>query len=75
VLLIERGPGVETKQIKTSYSTTAGTAWITFDNARVPVGNTLGKEGGGIFVILRCARAWFSASEGELERRSCCQQL
>ncbi|KAH6908981.1 acyl-CoA dehydrogenase [Coprinopsis sp. MPI-PUGE-AT-0042] len=44
--------GVETKQIKTSYSTTAGTAFITFDNVKVPVGNTLGEEGGGIFVIL-----------------------
>lgn len=53
VILVERGPGVETKQIKTSYSTTAGTAYITFDNARAPVGNTLGEEGGGIFVILR----------------------
>jgi alkylation response protein AidB-like acyl-CoA dehydrogenase len=53
VILIERGPGVETKAIKTSYSSTAGTAWITFDNVRVPVGNTLGQEGGGIFVILR----------------------
>lgn len=52
VILVERGPGVETKQIKTSYSTTAGTAYITFDNVRVPVGNTLGQEGGGIFVIL-----------------------
>jgi len=52
VILVERGPGVETKQIKTSYSTTAGTAFITFDNVRVPVGNTLGEEGGGIFVIL-----------------------
>ncbi|KAL0954473.1 hypothetical protein HGRIS_003443 [Hohenbuehelia grisea] len=52
VLLIERGPGVETKQIKTSYSTTAGTAYITFDNVRVPVENTLGEVGGGIFVIL-----------------------
>jgi hypothetical protein len=39
--------------MKTSYSATAGTAWITFENARVPVGNTLGQEGGGIFVILR----------------------
>jgi alkylation response protein AidB-like acyl-CoA dehydrogenase len=55
VILVERGPGVETKQIKTSYSTTAGTAYITFDNARAPVGNTLGEEGGGIFVILRSA--------------------
>ena len=53
VILVERGPGVETKQIKTSYSTTAGTAYITFDNARAPVENTLGEEGGGIFVILR----------------------
>jgi len=53
VILVERGPGVETKQIKTSYSTTAGTAYITFDDARAPVGNTLGEEGGGIFVILR----------------------
>jgi alkylation response protein AidB-like acyl-CoA dehydrogenase len=52
VMLIERGEGVETRQIKTSYSTTAGTAFITFDNVKVPVSNTLGPEGGGIFVIL-----------------------
>ncbi|KAH8831752.1 acyl-CoA dehydrogenase [Flagelloscypha sp. PMI_526] len=52
VILVERGEGVETRQIKTSYSTTAGTAFITFDNVKVPVGNTLGEEGGGIFVIL-----------------------
>ena len=44
---------METRQIKTSYSTTAGTAYITFDNVKVPVENTLGEEGGGIFVILR----------------------
>jgi hypothetical protein len=55
VILVERGPGVETRQIKTSYSTAAGTGYITFDNVRVPVGNTLGQEGGGIFVILRYA--------------------
>jgi alkylation response protein AidB-like acyl-CoA dehydrogenase len=52
VILVPRGPGVETRQMKTSYSTTAGTAFITFDNVRVPVGNTLGEEGGGIYVIL-----------------------
>ncbi|KAJ8587519.1 acyl-CoA dehydrogenase NM domain-like protein [Rhizopogon salebrosus TDB-379] len=52
VILVERVPGVETRQIKTSYSTAAGTGYITFDNVRVPVGNTLGQEGGGIFVIL-----------------------
>jgi alkylation response protein AidB-like acyl-CoA dehydrogenase len=52
VMLIERGEGVETKAIKTSYSPTAGTAFISFDNVKVPVENTLGAEGGRIFVIL-----------------------
>jgi alkylation response protein AidB-like acyl-CoA dehydrogenase len=53
VILVERGEGVETTPIKTSYSPTAGTAYVTFDNVKVPVENTLGPEGGGIFVILR----------------------
>ncbi|KAJ6531712.1 acyl-CoA dehydrogenase [Mycena capillaripes] len=52
VLVIERGPGVETKPIKTSYSTTAGTAYITFDNVLVPFENTLGEDGNGLQVIL-----------------------
>ena len=52
VLLVERQEGVETKIIKTSYSPSAGTAYITFDNVKVPVENTLGEEGGGIFVML-----------------------
>lgn len=55
MILVERGEGVDTKAIKTSYSPTAGTAWISFDNVKVPIGNTLGPEGGGIFVILRYA--------------------
>lgn len=32
MLLIERGEGVETKPIKTSYSPSAGTAYVTFEN-------------------------------------------
>jgi alkylation response protein AidB-like acyl-CoA dehydrogenase len=52
VILVERGEGVETKPIKTSYSSAAGIAYITFENVKVPVENTLGPEGGGIFVIL-----------------------
>lgn len=51
-MLIERGEGVETKPIKTSYSPTAGTAYITFDNVKVPVENLLGRENKGIEVIL-----------------------
>ncbi|THU92706.1 acyl-CoA dehydrogenase NM domain-like protein [Dendrothele bispora CBS 962.96] len=52
VLLIERTEGVNTKAIKTAYSSTAGTAYVTFDNVRVPVGNTLGKVNKGLSVIL-----------------------
>ncbi|RPB16214.1 acyl-CoA dehydrogenase NM domain-like protein [Morchella conica CCBAS932] len=52
VLLIERGEGVETEQIKTSYSSAAGTAFITFDNVRVPVNHLLGKEHQGFPVIM-----------------------
>ncbi|KAF8298291.1 acyl-CoA dehydrogenase NM domain-like protein [Clavulina sp. PMI_390] len=52
VFLVERGPGVETKPIKTSYSSTAGTAYVTFDDVRVPSGNMLGKENKGLMVVL-----------------------
>lgn len=52
VFLVPRSEGVETKQIKTSYSTAAGTAYITFDNVIVPAENMLGPEDGGLLVIL-----------------------
>lgn len=54
MILVDRhvSEGVETKPIKTSYSPTAGTAFITFENVKVPVENTIGEEGKGIFVIL-----------------------
>ena len=44
--------GVETKQIKTSYSTTAGTAYVTFDNVKVPKKYLIGEDGLGIYYIL-----------------------
>ena len=52
VLLIERGEGVETKAIKTSYSPAAGTTFITFDNVKVPATNLMGEENKGIYVVL-----------------------
>lgn len=52
MLLIERGEGVETKSIKTSYSAAAGTAYIVFENVKVPVENLLGKENRGFQVIM-----------------------
>jgi alkylation response protein AidB-like acyl-CoA dehydrogenase len=52
VLLIPRGEGVETTQIKTSYSTAAATAFVQFENVKVPVENLLGQEDKGFIVIM-----------------------
>jgi alkylation response protein AidB-like acyl-CoA dehydrogenase len=52
LLLIERGPGVNTEKIKTSYSGSAGTAFITFDDVKVPVENLLYKENKGFEAIM-----------------------
>ncbi|GBE79103.1 Acyl-CoA dehydrogenase apdG [Sparassis crispa] len=52
VILVPRSDDVSTKAIKTSYSSTAGTAYVTFEKARVPVANTLGEIGKGMSVIL-----------------------
>jgi alkylation response protein AidB-like acyl-CoA dehydrogenase len=52
VLLIPRCEGLETKPIKTSYSASAGTAFITYDNVKVPAENILGQENQGMRVIL-----------------------
>lgn len=52
VLLIPRGEGVDTTLIKTSYSTAAGTAFVQFDNVKVPVENLLGEEDKGFVVIM-----------------------
>ena len=52
VIFVPRCDGLSTKPIKTAYSATAGTAFVTFDKVRVPLSNTLGKEGKGMSVIL-----------------------
>jgi alkylation response protein AidB-like acyl-CoA dehydrogenase len=51
VLLIERN-GVETKPIKTSHNVSTGTAYVIFEDIKVPVENLLGKENNGLKVIL-----------------------
>ncbi|EPQ31659.1 uncharacterized protein PFL1_00992 [Pseudozyma flocculosa PF-1] len=53
VMCIPRSCGnIETKIIKTSYSPTAGTAYITFDNVKVPSKYLIGEDGMGIYYIL-----------------------
>jgi alkylation response protein AidB-like acyl-CoA dehydrogenase len=52
VILVPRDDNVETKRIKTSYSTAAATTFIQFDNVKVPVNHLLGKEDNGFIVIM-----------------------
>lgn len=52
VLLIPRDENIETNQIKTSYSTSAATAFVTFENVKVPVENVIGEEDKGFMVIM-----------------------
>jgi len=49
---IERSEGLETKIIKTAYSTAAGTAYITFNKVKVPKVNLLGTENEGFKAIM-----------------------
>jgi len=52
LLLIERSEGLETKPIKTSYGSAAGTGYIIMENVKVPVENILGEENGGFQCIM-----------------------
>lgn len=52
VILIPKDDNVECKRIKTAYSTAAGTAYIQFENVKVPVNHLLGQEDNGFIVIM-----------------------
>ncbi|GAA6009520.1 uncharacterized protein JCM10292_002607 [Rhodotorula paludigena] len=55
MMLISRADdegAVDTRKIKTSYSAAAGTAYVFFEKAKVPVENVMGGEGNGLKVIL-----------------------
>jgi len=52
MLLIERGEGVETKQMSTTYSKCCGTALVIYTNVKVPVENLMGKEGEGFKQVM-----------------------
>lgn len=52
VIVVPRELGVETRQLHTSYSTTAGTAFVMFNNVKVPSRYVVGQDGLGIPIIL-----------------------
>jgi len=52
LLVIERGPGVETKQMSCMGVWASGTSYITFEDVKVPVENLVGKENRGFKYIM-----------------------
>jgi alkylation response protein AidB-like acyl-CoA dehydrogenase len=56
LLLIERGPGVTTKQMDCQGVWASGTTYITFEDVKVPVENLIGAENDGFKMIMCVAR-------------------
>eukprot|EP01125_Pyxidicula_operculata_P008875 TRINITY_DN293_c0_g3_i2.p1 TRINITY_DN293_c0_g3~~TRINITY_DN293_c0_g3_i2.p1 ORF type:complete len:372 (-),score=85.07 TRINITY_DN293_c0_g3_i2:199-1314(-) len=52
VLLIERGPGVTTRQMSCSGLWSSGTTYVTYENVLVPVENLIGEENQGFKIIM-----------------------
>ena len=52
MLLIEREHGITTKPIHTSYAPCAGTAYVEYNDVKVPVENLMGKEGEGFRLVM-----------------------
>jgi alkylation response protein AidB-like acyl-CoA dehydrogenase/predicted heme/steroid binding protein len=52
-LVVERGPGLTTSKIKTSYSGAASTALVMYDKVMVPRENLLGKENEAFKMIMQ----------------------
>ena len=55
LLVVERGPGVITKQMDCMGVWSSGTTYITFEDVKVPVENLIGEEGEG-FKYSACLR-------------------
>ncbi|EST08002.1 Acyl-CoA dehydrogenase/oxidase, N-terminal [Kalmanozyma brasiliensis GHG001] len=51
LLLIPKGPGVTTKQMKMLPGGASGTTIVEFDDVKVPVENLIGKEGDGLRLV------------------------
>jgi alkylation response protein AidB-like acyl-CoA dehydrogenase len=52
VILVPKGEGLEVSPIKTSYSSTAGTAFVEYNNVKVPIDHLMGEEDKGFVVIM-----------------------
>ena len=75
-LLIERTDGVRTQQMKCSGVWPSGTAYVSFDNVKVPVENLIGKENKGFMYIVMNFNheRWSIAAQANRFARVCYEQ-
>lgn len=52
LMCIERTEGLNTKAMKTAYGSCAGTAYVTYDDVKVPVENVLGEVNDGFKCVM-----------------------
>lgn len=52
LLLVPKGDGITVRHMTMSGSSSAGTAFVDYDDVMVPLGNLVGKEGGGLKQIM-----------------------
>ena len=52
LLVVPRNPGLSTRRMKMVGSTPAGTAFVEFDEVKVPVENVVGERGKGLKYIM-----------------------
>lgn len=70
MILVPNGEGVTCSPIKTSYSPSAGTTYIEFDNVKVPTDHLLGQEDNGFAVIMaNFNHERFNIASGSIRRQ------
>ena len=76
MLLIERGPGVTTRQMNCSGVWPSGTTYITFEDVLVPVENLIGKENEGFKYVMHNFNheRWSIASQSLRFARVCLEE-
>jgi alkylation response protein AidB-like acyl-CoA dehydrogenase len=74
LLVVERGPGVITKQMDCMGVWSSGTTYITFEDVKVPVENLIGEEGEG-FKYSACLRYGYRGPFARADASALCITL
>lgn len=76
MLLIERGPGVETKKMECMGVWPSGTTFVTFTDVKVPKANIIGQEGNGFRQVMYNFNheRWAVATQAIRQARTCIEE-